>query len=406
MGVLGRAAAVVAAATLGLAGTVGGLPGADPAQAVSTDQTYSVPPDGQIVIKGHGFGHGHGMSQYGAQGAALQGLSYKAILKFYYPRTTWSDVRGKVRVLITSDTSDDVVVSPTSGLSVRELGDRSTHTLPVRSDITRWRLVVRDGRTTVESYSGGWHPLTTRWARSIKGDAEFFAKDPLTLWTPSGKKVYRGALRSASISPGSSARNTVNVVSMDQYVMGVVPSEMPASWDREAVKAQAVAARTYAIWSRNQNRSRYYQICDTTSCQVYDGVSGEDSRSNAAVQATSRQILTYGGKPAFTQFSSSSGGWTSSGSAPYLPAQQDPYDDWAGNYVHTWSTSVDAGRIERKYPAVGALRRIVVTSRDGNGDWQGRVATVVLEGSSGRVTISGDTFRWTYGLRSNWWTIQ
>ncbi len=167
-----------------------------------------------------------------------------------------------------------------------------------------------------------------------------------------------------------------------------------------------MAARTYATWSRNQNRHRYYQICDTTACQVYGGASGEDARSNAAVRATRRQILTYQGRPAFTQFSSSSGGWTAAGSVPYLTAQPDPYDGWDGNPVHDWSLTIDAGRFERSYPSLGTLRRIRVVNRDGNGEWDGRVVSVVLDGTRGDVTISGDEFRWAFGLRSNWFTIE
>ena len=78
----------------------------------------------------------------------------------------------------------------------------------------------------------------------------------------------------------------MNVLSMDDYVRGVIPREMPASWQPEAVKAQAVAARTYATWSRDQYPSRYYQICDTSYCQVYGGQGAEDPRSNDAVTAT------------------------------------------------------------------------------------------------------------------------
>jgi SpoIID/LytB domain protein len=400
-----RAAAAVLTSAM-VAGTLGGALGGAPATAVSTDQSYWVPVGKQIVVKGRGYGHGHGMSQHGAQGAALNGLTYKEIADFYYPGTEWGKVSGKVRVLISADTTDDVVVSPTDGLAVRNLEDKTTHVLPVRDDVTRWRLCVRKGRTVVEFYSGRWRRLTEDWARQIYGNAEFFASGPITLWTPSGNKTYRGNLRSASPSPGSAARDTVNVVSMDQYVMGVVPYEMPASWHPEAVKAQAVAARTYATWSRNQRMRGHYQICDTTACQVYGGVSGEDSRSNAAVGATRRQILRYADQPAFTQFSASSGGWTSAGSVPYLPAQEDPYDGWDGNTVHSWSTTVDASRLERSHPSIGTLRRILVTSREGNGEWQGRVTELVLDGSDGQVTISGDSFRWAFGLRSSWFSIE
>lgn len=397
-------AAVLAAAVL--LGPLAGVVTRDRAEAVSTDQSYWIPVGKKIVVDGHGYGHGHGMSQYGAQGAALKGLSYKEIANFYYPGTSWGKVRGKVRVLVSADTSDDVVVSATSGLTVRALGDGSTHLLPARDGLTKWRLNVRDGRTILEFYSGSWQRYLAPWARPIRGDGEFFANGPMTLWTPSGARKYRGILRAASPRAGSKSRDTVNIVSMDQYVMGVVPSEMPASWQPEAVKAQAVAARTYATWSRNQNINRYYQICDTTSCQVYGGASAEDARSNAAVRATEREVLTYGGNPAFTQFSSSSGGWTSAGSVPYLAAKADPYDGWDGNAVHDWSVTVDAGVLERSHPSIGTLRRIIVTSRDGNGEWQGRVSSMVLDGTEGDATISGDSFRWAYGLRSNWFSIE
>ena len=406
---MGSRRQVIGAAVLAAAVAVGPLAGVvtrDRAEAVSTDQSYWIPVGKKIVVDGHGYGHGHGMSQYGAQGAALKGLSYKEIANFYYPGTSWGKVRGKVRVLVSADTSDDVVVSATSGLTVRALGDGSTHLLPARDGLTKWRLNVRDGRTILEFYSGSWQRYLAPWARPIRGDGEFFANGPMTLWTPSGARKYRGILRAASPRAGSKSRDTVNIVSMDQYVMGVVPSEMPASWQPEAVKAQAVAARTYATWSRNQNINRYYQICDTTSCQVYGGASAEDARSNAAVRATEREVLTYGGNPAFTQFSSSSGGWTSAGSVPYLAAKADPYDGWDGNAVHDWSVTVDAGVLERSHPSIGTLRRIIVTSRDGNGEWQGRVSSMVLDGTEGDATISGDSFRWAYGLRSNWFSIE
>ncbi|HET6697704.1 MAG TPA: SpoIID/LytB domain-containing protein [Nocardioidaceae bacterium] len=401
-----RTPALVAAFTSMLVAAVAVAGATAPADGMTTDQSYWVPVNKQVEIHGHGYGHGHGMSQYGAQGAALQGMSYREIAEFYYPGTSWSKVRGAVRVLITADTTTDVMVSPAAGLSVRDLGTGTVYPLPDRPGVTRWRLNVRGNDTVLGYLTDRWHAFRPGGKRTLVGDGEFLARKPITLWTPSGPRTYRGALRAASPSPGSSARDTVNVLSMDRYVMGVVPYEMPASWSPEAVRAQAVAARTYATWSRNQNRHRYYQICDTTACQVYGGASGEDARSNAAVRATRRQILTYQGGPAFTQFSSSSGGWTAAGSVPYLTAQPDPYDGWDGNPVHDWSLTIDAGRFERSYPSLGTLRRIRVVNRDGNGEWDGRVVSVVLDGTRGDVTISGDEFRWAFGLRSNWFTIE
>ena len=379
---------------------------AGPASAATTDQSYWVPVSRSVTIRGHGFGHGHGMSQYGAQGAAKKGLTYRQIMAFYYPRTTWGTVSGSVRVLITSDTTSDVVVAPVPGMTVKDLGTGTTYPLPSPSGVTRWRLAVDSNHRTVVQWSdGAWHTWKPGGKSVLTGDGELAAPSPLRLYTPTGSRTYRGALRAASPSTGSASRDTVNVLSMDDYVRGVIPSEMPPSWQTEAVRSQAVAARTYATWSRDQYPSRYYQICDTTACQVYGGAGVEDSRSNAAVTATAKQILTYGGKPAFTQFSSSSGGWTSSGSVAYLTAKADPYDAYDGNPVHEWTSTVDVARIEKAWPAVGTLRRVHVTRRDGNGEWAGRVWTLVLDGTQGDVTVSGDSFRSVLGLKSSWFSI-
>jgi len=383
--------------------TVGAL--APPSSAVKVNQTFGVPDDRKLTVRGHGYGHGHGMSQYGARGAAEQGLTHRQILEFYYPGTSWGEVRGKVRVLITGDTTRDVVVSPAPRLRVRDLGSRTTYPVPEIPGVKRWRLEVEDGRTVVDYLTDRWHRWLPDGVDALVGDAQLRARGPLTLWTPSGPVRYRGILRAASPKPGSADRDTVNILSMDKYVQGVIPAEMPASWHVEAVRAQAVAARTYASWSRAEDMRRYYQVCDTTACQVYKGVDGEHPASNAAVRATRRQILTYEGKPAFTQFSSSSGGHTSAGSRPYLVAQSDPYDAHAGNPVHAWQVTVDARRIEKAYPALGRLQRIQVVSRDGNGEWQGRVRSLVLDGSKADRTISGDSFRWLVGLRSSWFTF-
>jgi stage II sporulation protein D len=396
---------VAVSALLALTGGLLALPaGIAPASAsVGVSQSYRVPKSGTFTIHGHGFGHGHGMSQYGAYGAARKGLSAAQILRFYYPGTTLTKQSGKVRVLITGDTTPDVRVSPATGLTVTDLGATKTYTLPQLAGVDRWRLNV-DGDRTVVGYRKGstWHRYSLGGSEFLQGDGEFRADEPLTLWIPGGSRRYRGALRAASPTPGSSTRDTVNVLTVDRYVRGVVPGEMPASWSTDALEAQAVAARTYATWSRDQEPDRSYQICDTSACQVYRGVDGEDSRSNAAVAATARQILTYQGEAAFTQFSSSSGGWTSAGSEPYLVAKADPYDDFSGNPVHSWSTKLKASRIRSAYPSLGKLKRLHVTRRDGHGQWGGRVVTIVLDGAKRNISISGDTFRSRFGLLSSW----
>lgn len=373
-----------------------------PAAASTPPDAWKVPSQAWITIKGHGFGHGHGMSQYGAEGAARQGLTYRQIVDFYYPGTAWGTARGRVDVLITADTGDDLVVRSRPGLTVEDSATGDRVRLP-DNGATSWRIAVAgNGADRVSYRTGQWHGFT-----DLRGTGEFYAGGkPITLVTPSGDQTYRGRLRSAVPTPGSSDRATVNDLTLESYLKGVVPREIPASWSAEAVRAQAVAARTYAAYERAHPLGSYYQLCDTSSCQVYGGVDAEYDASNRAVDDTRGQVLTAGGAPAFTQFASSSGGWTSAGSVSYLPARKDPYDGWSGNPVHSWSTRVEDGLLERTWPAIGDLRRIVVGSRDGNGDWGGRVRQITLVGARGRVTVSGDDFRSALGLRSTWVTFR
>ncbi len=394
----GLAAAVVGATFLG---------GSPTSASVAVDQSYPVPKDGTWTVRGHGYGHGNGMSQHGAQGAAQEGLNHRQILAFYYPGTEIGTARKRIRVLITADTSADVVVLPRSGLTLRDRGSGTAYPLPTGVDATRWRLTTdAQNRDIVEYDDGGW----TRWRPggrdTLEGEGQFEAGGkPITLVTPSGQRAYRGVLRAAKPSPGSTDRDTVNAVAMNHYLKGVVPREMPALWEPEAVQAQSVAARTYASWSVQDYLDRYYQICDTTSCQVYGGYGDEHPASNAAIAETGREILTYGGEPAFTQFSASSGGWTSAGSMPYLVSKQDPYDNWSGNTHRDWSVSLSASRVRSAFPGIGAIRRLRVTQREGGGEWKGRVETIVVVGAKGSRTVTGDTFRSTFGLKSTWFSF-
>ncbi|HET7735290.1 MAG TPA: SpoIID/LytB domain-containing protein [Nocardioidaceae bacterium] len=376
---------------------VGSVVGAD---AKDVAQAYPVPPDRVFQLRGHGYGHGHGMSQYGARGAAREGLTWKQILAFYYPGTTLATTADEIRVLISADTSQDVVVGFEDGLSIRDRSTGTTYTLPAKAGATRWRLNPSGAKNVAGWYDGSWHAWKT-----FAGDAEFFAPGKaLTLVLPSGTRTYRGALRAAAPTQGSSSRDTVNVLSIDDYLKGVVPAEMPPTWEKAAVRAQAVAARTYAAWSRAVRINGSWQICDTTSCQVYGGVRSEHADANAAIEYTAGQILTYGDKPAFTQFSSSSGGWTSAGSAPYLVSQADPYEASSGNPYTNWSVAISAAAIEKAYP-IGSLLQVLVTSREGGGDWQGRVQAITLDGDEGDVVVSGDSFRSRFGLRSTYFTF-
>jgi len=369
----------------------------------ATADTVTVPSSRVFALKGHGFGHGIGMSQYGAQGAASGGKTFAQILAFYYPGTALTTKSSNIRVLITRDTTVSVIVAGRSGLTFRKISDSKTTSLPTSvgaKTVKQWRIMPLSSDKRKSTLQFRTDNSWTTFANTVwTGDAQF-AASRLKLFLPDGSGVtYRGALRSAVPKAGSTDRNTVNVLPLDSYVLGVVSAEMPSGWKPEALKAQAIAARTYA--SRSMSATRYYDLCDTSSCQVYRGVSGERTSTNAAVSATARKILIYAGKPAFTQFSASSGGWTAMGSQPYLTAKVDPYDAF-NNPNHDWSTTVKASTLEKAYPAIGTLTSLKVTNREGGGDWGGRVTTVSLIGSKSTVAVSGPTMRGKLGLRSAW----
>jgi len=383
-----------------LAATTLVLPGA-PAGAAG----IRIPHHATLTIHGHGYGHGHGLSQYGAQGAAKKGLSAKQIVRFYYPHTSGGHVGGSVKVLITADTDDNTTVVDRAGLQVHDLGSGTTTRRPTKGAAgraTRWRLAPGgSGRTAVSYRNGGWHV----W-RKLTGDAEFRAPRPITLVLSSGRVTYRGVLQSRTpVGAPRGQRATVNKVSLDNYVRGVVPREMPALWEQAALRAQAIAARTYAAFEARTSTNPRWNLCDTSQCQVYGGRSAEFSTTNRAVAKTAGQVRMFHRAPAFTQFGSSDGGWTSDGGKPYLPAQKDPYEKLSGNPNHDWTAKVSAAKVEKAWPGLGDLTSIRIDRRDGNGQWGGRVEKMTLGGRKDTITISGDDFRSALGLRSTWFSI-
>lgn len=376
-----------------------------PADAARSDTPVPITSTTTLTVTGHGWGHGHGMSQYGAQGAARQRLSYGAILAFYYPGTTLAALSGKIRVLITADTDNNTTVRHRSHLRVFDTGNGRTYKLRTKRTPRLWRLRSVSGKTRLYYRTGSWHLYRTGGRAALTGAGEFRADGPLTLRLSTGDVRYRGGLRFVN-------GDTVNVLAMEKYLKGVVPSEMPPSWLPAALQAQAVAARTYAARARADNPSGYYHLCDTSHCQVYDGYDNEWSTTNAAVDATAGRVLLYQGAPAFAQFSASNGGWTSDGGYPYLTAKQDPYDLpvdpvlHIGDPHHDWTTPLDMAKLRTLYGA-GTLSSVTITQREGNRTFAngGRVEMVVLSGSSGQKVITGSTFRSQFGLKSTWFTL-
>ncbi|GAA3548447.1 SpoIID/LytB domain-containing protein [Nocardioides daeguensis] len=344
-----------------------------------------------VTLTGSGWGHGKGLSQWGARGAADQGLAAAQILDFYYPGTQPGLAGGSVKVLITADTSSNVVVQHRSRLKVRSLATGRAWKLGKRG-AKRWKLTAHGADTKLSVKTRRW-----RKVRIIPGQAEFQGKGgTIRVYVPGGAVDYRGKIRSVVPANGQ-GRDTVNVVSVEKYLRGVVPSEMPATWHPQAVQAQVVAARTYAVFERDNNDRGVFDVWDTTQSQVYRGVAAEEPESNAAIAATAGQVRTYGGLPAFTQFSSSNGGWTAPGSFPYQVAKADPYEALTTNPNKTWQVVLTDDAIEAQFPGIGDFLTFDIVKDPQQG---GRVTSVKINGAAGSTSLSGDAFRVRFGLRS------
>jgi stage II sporulation protein D len=196
----------------------------------------------------------------------------------------------------------------------------------------------------------------------------------------------------------------INELDMDDYLRGVVAGEMPSTWPLEALRVQAVAARTYALATRKSGGA-FDQYPDTRS-QVYRGVTGESVRSDAAVSDTSGRIVTYGGVPAVTYYFSTSGGHTEnvefsfvgSLSKPWLVGVPDPYD--TSSPYHRWQLTMSAARLDRALGAPGRFRRLKVLQRGVSP----RVVRARVIGSAGSRTVTGPQVRSALGLRDTWFT--
>ena len=202
---------------------------------------------------------------------------------------------------------------------------------------------------------------------------------------------YAGiAVRSGPIDVSGAHLDTVNVVSLEYYLRGVVPREALSSWRPAALQAQAVAARTYSVFHRNRAARKAYDLCDTTSCQVYGGYDSEKASTNTAIAATAGQVRLYKGKPIIAEFSSSNGGATAVGEVPYQVMKADGWDAYPGNGNPnvTWTVTRTAAEVQAVFD-VGSIRSLRVLKRTGVGPSGGRALTVEAVGSKGRRVLTG-----------------
>ncbi|HEY8842939.1 MAG TPA: SpoIID/LytB domain-containing protein [Gaiellaceae bacterium] len=333
---------------------------------------------------GHGWGHGIGLAQYGAYGYALHGWSYDRIVAHYYPGTTLGDAPLKrVRVLLVPG-SKRVVVSSRSPFSVRDASGKS-HKLPAGAQQLGPGLKLKLAADAE--------------AKALPGPLVFApGADPLTV----GSRAYHGSLR---VSATTTSLRVVNIVGLEPYLWGVVPSEMPERWPAEALQAQAVVARTYAL--SHLHKGGDFDLYPDTRSQVYGGIAAEAVTASDAVSQTAGEVVLYKGELADTFFFSSSGGktanvqdvWPSSPPVPYLVSVPDPYDTLSP--YHDWGPlRFTPAVLGRRLGARGLLLDVKADTAP-----SGRVRTLTLIGSSGDKTVSGSAARAALGMRSTWFTI-
>lgn len=363
-----------------------------------------------IAVTGHGWGHGRGLSQYGAYGYALDySWDYRQILGHFYGGTNvgWTPNQPITVQLTAMDGVNEIVIASAAefylGGYVRVPAGTAAHLVRTPGG---WTYTPRPGGCSGTDAAPSGEVIAEPHATLSYDPGENLANMLLLCNTGT---TYRGALNVHTIN-GST--RVVNAVPIESYLRGVVPRESPSSWGSAgggkgmaALQAQAVAARSYAL-SENRN-APWAKTCDTTSCQVYggasrNGVPAETANTDTAISSTAGEIRVNGGGAVVrTEFSSSSGGWTAGGTFPAVQDLGDvrsPYSDW--------TTSVTGTQISNAWPTIGTFRSATVTGRNGLGADGGRVLTVELRGTAGTVTVTGNQFRSGLGLRSDWFSLR
>ena len=336
------------------------------------------------VVHGRGFGHGVGMSAYGAYGYAKHGATFQQILGHYYPGTALGTLNGPrtVRVLLGTASGDVGFSGATGACGVK----------------------LEPSRAYEAHRVGGAVRLRTSGGKPLANCGETLRAAGPGKVSVAGYGTYRGALE--TVPTGSSSLNVVNALAVDQYVKGVIPNESPPSWPSAELEAQAVASRSFAL-SAGRDGDGFDLYADTRS-QVYKGLESEYARSNEAAEATRGEVLMYEGQVAEALFSACSGGKTESiqnvfGTAvPYLVGVPDPYDYYCP--LHKWTLEFSGPQISSRLAGLidGKLKQVVITKVG----YSPRIIEAKLIGTGGVTTASGEQLEVALGGYSTWMSFE
>jgi len=280
----------------------------------------------------------------------------------------------------------------------------------VVSSTSSYTISDRNGRKI--SVRGNLHLSASKNTTTVTINEKKFGL-PLTLYGKGlmtfNKRKYRGNFK---ILRGSSGLTLINELGIENYLRGVLKMEINPAWPREAIKAQAVISRTYALKHLGKHSKEGFDLCALPHCQVYRGVNAEDPVCDKAIRETRGSVLTFQGKLALTPFHSDCGGATADvstvwgGHLPYLKAVREPVQD-ASPYA-SWKAMIKTSDIQnalrKKGISIGTVTGIGVTQHDP----YGRADQVRITGTGGSHLMSSHSFRMAIGsnkIRSTMFTI-
>ncbi|MCL5076752.1 MAG: hypothetical protein M1288_01315 [Actinobacteria bacterium] len=414
---------------------------AAPAVVMVGTSSASATSTGTLTITGHGWGHGRGGGQWGAFGYAVEGgWSANQILSHYFSNTHFSTVaNSNIRVVMTENDGNPIIVTDAAPFTVANVSFAAGATARmIRLSTGSWEIDSLNPGT-----GSGCNVSSAAWtSKATVAEAQAVALPPTTaystetfanalqLCTPVRNEFLRGQIVAADYM---GSPRTVNVVDVEDYLRGVVPSESPSYWGTmgpmsslptggsvgpqpagfQSLMVQAVEARSYALSTPGQyvtapGGPSYADICDSTQCQVYLGMNNESTVTDQAIAATAGEVMLMDSTNAIAraEYSASTGGWTYGGT---FPAVIDQYDNVcitnACNPNHDWTTTLPISSIEAMNPSIGTLTGIDVTARNGLGSMGGRVESLNLVGTTGTVSLYGYSFEYDFGLKSDWFSF-